>query len=99
MIEQQQGQFTLYATETAIPRYQRAWVWGSAAFIILLCGLLSGWLLGGIKDNFWDNWSSVPIRATDNQTLLAQQQATNEALRNRIAQLEQAMRDDVCNPR
>lgn len=51
MTEQEHPQFTVYADEAAIPRYQRAWVWGMVALAILLCGLAAGWLFGGAEKN------------------------------------------------
>ena len=97
MNRHEQEQFTVYAAETAIPRYQRAWVWGVAALAILLCGLATGWLIGGAE-------SGVPFRAlsnirvVDGAALLTRQEAANDELRRRIARLEQALRSDACAP-
>ncbi|MDG4551411.1 MAG: hypothetical protein P9F19_18330 [Candidatus Contendobacter sp.] len=97
MNRQEQEQFTVYAAETAIPRYQRAWVWGLAALAILLCGLAAGWLMGGAG-------SSIPVGArsgvgaVDGAALLARREAVNGELRGRIARLEEVLRGDVCAP-
>ncbi len=98
MNRQEQGQFTIYPAEAAIPRYQRAWVWGLAALAILLCGLAAGWLSRGAGAGFRDGPPSGGIRTVDGAVLLAQQEAANDALRERIARLEQALRGDVCAP-
>ncbi len=87
---QQHGQFTLYAAEAAIPRYQRAWVWGLAALTILLCGLAAGWLLGGVG-------TGLRSGTTDVKALLAQRQAVHDELRTRIAELEQTLSGDPCH--
>ncbi|PIE82962.1 MAG: hypothetical protein CSA09_04005 [Candidatus Contendobacter odensis] len=85
--------FQVYATETEIPGYQRAWVWGLAALVILCCGLTAGWLFntafGGL----------LPLQqiSTPNNITLAQQERINEQLRKRITQLEQALNEDICN--
>ncbi|MCB1771711.1 MAG: hypothetical protein KDJ31_18735 [Candidatus Competibacteraceae bacterium] len=96
MTRQEYAQFTLYDAETAIPRYQRAWVWGTAALAILCCGAAAGWLLGGLLAAHSpvgaDRW------AVDKAALLVQQKAANEQLRERIAGLEQALAGDVCAP-
>lgn len=95
MIAQEHSQFTLYDAETAIPRYQRAWVWGTVALVILLCGAITGWLLGGMFA------THSPIRTdagtVNSAALLARQEATNEQLRERIAQLERTLAGDVCD--
>jgi len=97
MNRQQQEQFTVYTVESAIPRYQRAWVWGLAALAILLCGLATGWLLGGAGTGLRDGTPSG-IRAVDGAALLTQREAANDELRERITRLEQALRGDVCAP-
>ena len=97
MNQQKQEQFTIYAAETAIPRYQRAWVWGLAALAILLCGLVAGWLIGGAGTALRDGARSG-IHAVDGAALLARQEAANDELRQRIARLEQALRGDACAP-
>ena len=97
MNPQKQEQFTVYAAEAAIPRYQRAWVWGLAALAILLCGLAAGWLVGGAGIALRGEAPSS-IRAVDGAALLAQQEAANDELRRRIARLEQALRGDPCAP-
>lgn len=96
MTRQEYAQFTLYDAETAIPRYQRAWVWGTAALMILCCGAVAGWLLGGLLAAH----SSVgaDMGAVDKAALLARQEAINEQLRERIAGLEQALAGGVCDP-
>ncbi|HRD49826.1 MAG: hypothetical protein JNK95_14185 [Candidatus Competibacter sp.] len=93
---QEQGQFTIYAAEAAIPRYQRAWVWGLAALAILGCGLAAGWLLGGAGAGFRDGTRPTVRSSVDSGALLTRQQAANQELRARIARLEQALRGDAC---
>jgi hypothetical protein len=93
---QEQGQFTLYAAEAAIPRYQRASVWGWAALTILCCGLTVGWLLGGAWVGFGEGTPFV-TRSMDRDVLLTRQQSVNEELRTRIARLDQALHGDVCS--
>lgn len=93
---QEQGQLTIYAAEAAIPRYQRAWVWGWVALAILCCGLAVGWLFGGAGSGLRDGTRSI-TRAVDHKTLLIRQQAINEELRARIARLEQALIGDACS--
>jgi hypothetical protein len=95
---QDQDQFTLYAAEAAIPRYQRAGVWGLAALGILLCGLAAGWLFGGAAVRAWDGARSDGARSVDGTALLARQEAVNQQLRERIAHLEQALSGDACTP-
>ena len=97
MNQQKQEQFTVYAAEAAIPRYQRARVWGLAALAILLCGLAAGWLIGGAGAALRDGAPSS-IRAVDGAALLTRQEAANDELRRRIARLEQALRSDACAP-
>jgi hypothetical protein len=98
MNRQEQEQFTIYAAEAAIPRYQRAWVWGLAALAILLCGLAAGWLMGGSGTDLRGGVPSGGIRMVDGAVLLAQREAANDELRERIARLEQALRGDACAP-
>ena len=98
MNRQEQEQFTVYAAETAIPRYQRAWVWGLAALAILLCGLAAGWLMSGAGSSGFPNGARSGVRAVDGVALLAQREAVNDELRRRIARLEQALRGDICAP-
>lgn len=99
MSEQRHAQFAIYAEETAIPRYQRAWVWGVAALLILLCGLAAGWLFGASNGAGHappaeaGSYSSVA-----ESTLLARQEDVNAQLRQRITQLEQALAGDACGP-
>lgn len=82
----EQGQFSIYTAEAAIPRYQRAWVWGTTALAILLCGAVAGWLLGGF----------MPLNALSAGAALTEQEQLNAGLRERIAQLEQALGGDPC---
>ena len=99
MNQQKQEQFMVYAAEAAIPRYQRAWVWGLAALAILLCGLAAGWLVGGAGAALRDGAPpGNSIRLVDGAALLARQEAANDELRARIARLEQALRGDPCAP-
>ena len=93
---QEQDQFMIYAAEAAIPRYQRAWVWGLAALAILCCGLAVGWLFGGAGAGFRDGTRSTIRSSVDSGALLTRQQAVNQELRDRIARLEQALRGDAC---
>jgi len=97
MNRQEQEQLAVYAAETAIPRYQRAWVWGLAALTILLCGLAAGWLMSSSGSSVQGGARSG-IHAVDGAALLAQREAVNDELRGRIARLEQALRGDVCAP-
>lgn len=92
-----QEQFTIYATEAAIPRYQRARVWGLAALVVLLCGLVAGWLLGGAGASLRGRVQSS-FQAVDGAALLAQREAANRELRERVARLEQVLRGDACAP-
>lgn len=98
MTEQEHPQFTVYADEAAIPRYQRAWVWGMVALAILLCGLAAGWLFGGAEKSHASSDLRSAIRSVDGDALLARQEAINGQLRERIAQLEQALAGDACGP-
>lgn len=97
MIKQEYPQFTMYAAEAAIPRYQRAGIWGLAALGILLCGLAAGWLMGGAGLSSRDG-AQFTIPMTDGAALLARHEAVNSELRERIAGLEQALRGDACAP-
>ena len=99
MNRQEQDQFTVYAAEAAIPRHQRAGVWGLAALAILLCGLVAGWLMGGAGSIPRDGASAQSgIRAVDGAALLARREAVNRELRERIVRLEQVLRGDACAP-
>ncbi len=98
MAEQEYAQFTVYAAEAAIPRYQRAWVWGTAALAVLLCGAVAGWLLSGAMPPQWGIGTQPTGGIADGAALLAQQEAINAQLRERIAGLEQALGGDVCTP-
>lgn len=96
MTKQEHAQFTVYADEAAIPRYQRAWVWGVAALAILLCGLAAGWLFAD-GDHFYSGRDRrSAIRSVNGDALLAQQEAVNQQLRERISRLERALNRDVC---
>ncbi|HCB14114.1 MAG TPA: hypothetical protein DEP36_11190 [Gammaproteobacteria bacterium] len=95
MIAQEHSQFTLYDAETAIPRYQRAWVWGTATLAVLLCGAMTGWLLGSLFATHPPVWMDAGV--INSTALLARQEATNEQLRERIAQMDHALAGDVCN--
>ena len=98
MNRQEQRQFTIYTAAAMIPRYQRAWVWGLAALAILLGGLATGWFVGGAGASFRGAASPTSIQAVDGAALLARREAVNRELRERIAQLEQALRGDACAP-
>ncbi|HOW74535.1 MAG TPA: hypothetical protein P5102_01865 [Candidatus Competibacteraceae bacterium] len=98
MAEQEYAQFTVYAAEAAIPRYQRAWVWGTAALAVLLCGAIAGWLLSGAMPPRWGIGTQPTGGIADGAALLAQQEAINAQLRERIAELEQVLSGDVCTP-
>jgi len=97
MNRQDQSQFTLYAAGAAIPRHQRAGVWGLAALAILLCGLFAGWLFGGGGTGPLDGAHSG-LRVVDGEALLARQEQINQRLRERIAGLERALGGDACAP-
>jgi hypothetical protein len=97
MTKQEYAQFTVYADETAIPSYQRAWVWGVAALAILLCGIAAGWLFGGTGNDAGSGRRST-LPSVDGPALLARQEAVNGQLRDRIARLEQALGGDACGP-
>ncbi|MBK8183829.1 MAG: hypothetical protein IPK63_13510 [Candidatus Competibacteraceae bacterium] len=95
MSEQRHAQFAIYAEETAIPRYQRAWVWGVAALLILLCGLAAGWLFGA-SNGAGRAPPAGAYSSVAESALLARQEDINAQLRRRIAQLEQALAGDAC---
>jgi len=96
MTPQEHAQFTLYEAEAAIPRYQRAWVWGIVALVILVCGAATGWLLGRMLAAYPPVGPDAGV--VNRAVLLARQQAANQQLRERIAQLKQALAGDVCDP-
>jgi hypothetical protein len=96
MTHQEHAQFTLYDAEAAIPRYQRAWVWGTAALAILCCGAAAGWLLGGLLAAYSSGGANTETH--HGAALLARQENVNQQLRERIAGLEQALAGDVCAP-
>jgi hypothetical protein len=96
MTHQEHAQFTLYDAEAAIPRYQRAWVWGTAALAILCCGAAAGWLLGGLLVTHSPGGANM--ETLHSAALLARQETVNQQLRERIAELEQALMGDVCDP-
>lgn len=98
MAEQEHSPFTIYAAEAAIPRYQRAWVWGTAALAVLLCGGIIGWLLSGAMPPRFKIGVQPTGERVDGAALLARQEAVNAQLRERIARLEQALGGDVCTP-
>ncbi len=97
-VERQHAQFTIYATEAAIPRYQRAWVWGVAALAILLCGVAVGCLLGGTAPGLRYGMQPKEFSLAVDAAALTRQQAVNKHLRARIVQLEQALDGDACGP-
>ena len=96
MAEQKHAQFTVYAAEAAIPRYQRAWVWGTMALVILWCGAIAGWLLGGAMPPQLIAGGQPADGIGNRAALLTQQEAVNAQLRERIARLEQALGGEVC---
>ena len=99
MNDREQAQFTVYAAEAAIPRYQRAGVWGLAALAILVCGIVVGWLFGRAGSLHWEReqpTAHAPL--VDGAALLARREAANARLRERIAGLEQALAGDACAP-
>jgi hypothetical protein len=95
---QEHDQFTVYATEAAIPRYQRAWVWGTVALAILLLGVIAGGLLSGVMPTQRTGSAQPTGEMADGTTLLIQQEAVNAQLRERITQVQQALNGDVCSP-
>ena len=99
MIERKHAQYTVYSAEAAIPRYQRAWVWGVAAAAVFLCGIAAGWLFAGASPRPWAGGARLPdARLVDGAALLARREADNERLRRRIAGLEQALAGEACAP-
>jgi hypothetical protein len=99
MNERKHAQYMVYPDEAAIPRYQRAWVWGVAALAILLCGIAAGWLFAGASPPSWPGGArSRDAGLVDGAALLARREADNERLRQRIAGLEQALAGDACAP-
>lgn len=98
-VDRQHPQFTIYTAEAMIPHYQRAWVWGTVALAILLCGGAAGWLLGGTVPGLrYGVQPNEPSLAVDGATTLAKQQTVNEYLRARIVRLEQVLDGDACDP-
>lgn len=98
MAEQTSSSFTVYTAEAAIPGYQRAWVWGTVALAVLLCGALAGWLLSGVLSPRSISGIQPATGIVDGAALLAEQEAVNAQLRERISELEQALGGDVCTP-
>lgn len=98
MMKQEHAQFAIYDAEAAIPRYQRAWVWGVAALVILLCGIAAGWLCGGAVTVSSKGATSNDMPALDGTVPLARQEEINRRLRERVSQLEQALNGDACGP-
>ncbi|MBE2294085.1 MAG: hypothetical protein IAF00_04010 [Phycisphaerales bacterium] len=99
MSERQRAQYTMYTTEAAIPAYQRAWIWGTVALVILLCGIAIGWLASDLLPRHQPDIAlNEPSSIGEAATLLDRQQVINEQLRARIAQVEQALAGDVCGP-
>lgn len=98
MTKQEYPSFTVYPTAAEIPRYQRAWVWGLGALAILLCGVAAGWLFGSLAaHSFAGAWSDGG-RRVDETALLRRQETVNRRLRERIAEMEQALAGDPCAP-
>ncbi|MDQ5908228.1 MAG: hypothetical protein QG599_319 [Pseudomonadota bacterium] len=96
MTEQMHSSFTVYTAEAAIPGYQRAWVWGTVTLAVLLCGALAGWLFSGVLSPRSISSIQPASGMADGAVLLAEQEAVNAQLRERISQLEQALGGDVC---
>lgn len=97
-ITQQRG-LPAYVSKQAVPAYQRDWVWGSAALLILLCGLLVGWLLAarrGPVPPLAFNPATAVTQPADLNNLLAIQEATNQQLREQLASLEAGLQG-ACN--
>lgn len=90
----------VYVSKRDIPWYQRDWVWGTAALLILLCGLVAGWLakpqlvVRGQQARGSAAQAASPEAMPD---LLHDQEATNQALREQIARLETVMQGDICS--
>lgn len=89
MPRQQHEQFTLYPNQEAIPGYQRAWVWGSVALLILLCGVV----VGAASSRSIVTAFKRPAAATT----ITEQEQRNAQLRERITQIEQALNTDPCS--
>ena len=91
MNRHEQEQCTVYAAETAIPRYQRAWVWGVAALAILLCGLAAGWL---IEAAGWKGKALGPVGMYQKQALVLVNHggASGEDVRRGMAAVQAAVR-------
>ena len=89
----------IYPTKPDIPPYQRDWVWGTAALIILICGLLTGWLLkpGQSGNRSLPAPATQAVQPADSDPQLARQAAENQQLRARITELEKALKGDVCS--
>ncbi len=98
MTEHTHSSFMVYTDEAAIPGHQRAWVWGTVALAVLLCGALAGWLLSDVLSARSISGIQPMSSMTDEAALLAQQEAVNAQLRERISQLEQVLSGDVCAP-
>lgn len=98
MVESKNAHFTIYPAEALIPRYQRAWVWGLAALVILLCGVAAGWLFRRAAFPPVEAGRPVPARLVDGAALLDRQKAVNARLSERIAGLEQVLAGDACAP-
>lgn len=100
---EQHTQFKIYTDEAKIPGYQRAWVWGTVAMAILLCGLAAGWLFShsgvGTSSQIDTTLNTSAISATKAAEWLAQQEAVNRQLQERISQLERVLAGgDSCGP-
>ena len=100
---EQHTQFKIYTDEAKIPGHQRAWVWGTAAMAILLCGLAAGWLFNhgsvGASSQLGTTPNVSAISATEAAEWLAQQEAVNRQLQQRIGRLERALAGgDPCGP-
>jgi S1-C subfamily serine protease len=97
-ITQQRG-LPAYVSKQAVPAYQRDWVWGSAALLILLCGLLAGWLLatrrGPVVPPVFNPATEI-TQPADLDNLLAIQEATNQQLREQLTSLEAGLQG-ACN--
>lgn len=93
----QHEQVAIYTDASAIPRHQRAWVWGTVALVILLCGAAAGWLLARSVSSV-DPASGANTTAVAGNESIAQQAAINAQLRQQITQLERALAGDPCGP-
>ena len=78
----------IYLSRQDIPWYQRDWVWGSAALMILCCGLLAGWLLKRAVSLLEERPEAAG---------LVRLQAVNQQLREQITRLEMVLSGDICN--